>query len=97
MYLEHIDALSAKIGDLNKQMKAAAKSSTKVRRLTSMPGVGLQTALAIDAFAPAMSSFKRGRDFSAWLGLVPKQKSTGGKSRLPPEFSRFKPDATSAL
>lgn len=82
MYLEHINALSAKIGDLNKQMQAAAKSSDKVRRLTSMPGVGLQTALAIEAFAPDMSCFKRGRDFSAWLGLVPKQNSTGGKSRL---------------
>lgn len=47
-----------------------------------MPGVGLQTALAVEAFAPDMNCFKRGRDFSAWLGLVPQQRSTGGKARL---------------
>ncbi len=48
----------------------------------TMPGVGEQTALAIEAFAPDMSCFKRGRDFAAWLGLVPLQHSTGGKDRL---------------
>jgi transposase len=63
-------------------MKKAVKSSDEVQRLISMPGVGLQTALAIEAFAPDMKAFKRGRDFSAWLGLVPKQHSTGGKERL---------------
>ena len=47
-----------------------------------MPGVGPMTALAVEAFAPDMSCFRRGRDFSAWLGLVPKQHSTGGKDRL---------------
>ena len=40
------------------------------------------TALAIEAFAPSMMSFRRGRDFSAWLGLVPRQHSSGGKERL---------------
>ena len=44
-----------------------------------MPGVGLQTALAFEAFAPDMSCFERGRDLAAWLGLVPMQHSTGGK------------------
>lgn len=82
MYLDHIDGFREKIGDLDKKMKEAAKSSAVIRRLTSMPGVGLQTAQAIEAFAPDMSSFKNGRCFSAWLGLVPLQKSTGGKSRL---------------
>jgi hypothetical protein len=42
----------------------------------------MQTAMAVGAFAPDMTCFKRGRDFSAWLGLVPKQHSTGGKNRL---------------
>lgn len=40
------------------------------------------SALAIETFAPDMASFRRGRDFAAWLGLVPKQHSTGGKARL---------------
>ena len=82
IYIEHISILSEKISDLTTTMKETVKSSDKISRLTSMPGVGLQTALAIEAFAPDMSLFKRGRDFSAWLGLVPKQHSTGGKDRL---------------
>ncbi len=47
-----------------------------------MPGVGPITALAIEAFAPPMESFERGRDFAAWLGLVPRQASSGGRTRL---------------
>lgn len=82
IYLDHIDNLSEKISDLTTRMKEAVKSSSEVHRLTSMPGVGLHTALAIEAFAPDMSHFKRGRNFSAWLGLVPKQHSTGGKDRF---------------
>lgn len=47
-----------------------------------MPGVGPQTALAISGFAPPMESFKRGRDFAAWLGLVSRQYTSGGKEQL---------------
>ena len=46
------------------------------------PGIGPITALALEAFAPPMEGFRRGRDFSAWLGLVPRQHTTGGKPRL---------------
>lgn len=53
-----------------------------MKRLQTVPGVGLQTAMAIETFAPDPTCFSRGRDFSAWLGLVPRQNSTGGKSRL---------------
>ena len=52
------------------------------RRLQTMPGVGPITALAIETFAPPMDVFKRGRDFAAWLGLAPRQHSTGGKQVL---------------
>ena len=48
----------------------------------TVPGIGPITAMAIQAFAPPMESFQRGRDFSAWLGLVPRQHTTGGKPRL---------------
>ena len=47
-----------------------------------MPGVGPITAMAIETFAPPMEVFQRGRDFAAWLGLVPVQHSTGGKQVL---------------
>src|SRR5690606_3868860 len=62
--------------------KDLANETDTARRLQTMPGVGPLTALAVDAFAPEMEQFKRGRDFSAWLGLVPRQYSTGGKERL---------------
>jgi len=52
------------------------------RGLQTMPGVRPMTALAVEAFAPDMAQFFCGRDFAAWLGLVPMQHSTGGKSRL---------------
>ncbi|MBO6899690.1 MAG: IS110 family transposase [Shimia sp.] len=82
VYVDHIEQLTAKISDATEAMKAAAKVSETAKRLQTMPGIGVQTAMAIEAFAPDMTCFKRGRDFSAWLGLVPKQHSTGGKSRL---------------
>ena len=66
----------------DKQIKELAKESDVARRLQTMPGVGPMTALAIEAFAPDMAQFSCGRGFAAWLGLVPLQSSTGGKSRL---------------
>lgn len=62
-----------------KEMAATAET---VRRLQTMPGVGPRTVLAVEAVAPAMQNFKRGRDFVTWLGLVPRQHSSGGKERL---------------
>ncbi len=47
-----------------------------------MPGIGPMTAVAIDVLAPPAENFRSGRDFAAWVGLVPGQHSTGGKTRL---------------
>jgi transposase len=66
-------------------MKATIQEATRgatMRRLQTMPGVGPITATAIETFAPPMAVFQRGRDFAAWLGLVPRQHSTGGKPLL---------------
>lgn len=65
-----------------KQIGALATQTDTARRLQTMPGVGPVSALAVEAFAPPMESFRRGRDFAAWLGLVPRQHSSGGKERL---------------
>jgi len=65
-----------------KTLKTVAAETETARRLQSMPGVGPLTALAVEAFAPDMAQFSCGRDFAAWLGLVPRQHSTGGKERL---------------
>ena len=73
---------SARIDVKSKKMKALAAETDTARRLQTMPGVGPLTALAVEAFAPDMAQFKCGRDFAAWLGLVPRQYSSGGKERL---------------
>ena len=55
-------------------LRAATASISRLTRA--------MTALAVEAYAPEMSSFRCGRDFAAWLGLVPRQHSSGGKERL---------------
>jgi len=82
VYLDQIAIYSKRVADLDKKLRVAATSNETTARLQTMPGVGPITAMAIEAFAPPMHSFRRGRDFAAWLGLVPRQKSTGGKQIL---------------
>jgi transposase len=81
-YLDHIGRLDAEISALDKQLRQSARDDEASKRLQTMPGIGPITAAAIEAFAPPMTTFKRGRDFAAWLGLVPRQHSSGGKPRL---------------
>ncbi|MEX2745781.1 IS110 family transposase [Rhizobium mongolense] len=80
--LAQIAEKTARIDDKTKKIGEMAKQTDIARRLQTMPVVGPMTAMAIEAFAPAMGSFRRGRDFAAWLGLVPRQFSSGGKERL---------------
>lgn len=80
--LAQIAEKTARITERNKKLSALACQSDRARRLQTMPGVGPLTAVAVEAFGPDMAQFKRGRDFAAWLGLVPKQHSSGGKERL---------------
>ena len=82
VYLEQIEILSGQVAELQKRMRAEAAHAETMKRLQTMPGVGPITAVAIESFAPAMTTFRRGRDFAAWLGLVPRQHSTGGKQKL---------------
>jgi len=82
LYLEQIAGLSAEIEGLDKRIAAAAKQSDVARKLQTMPGIGPVCAMAITTFAPDMCEFRRARDFSAWLGLVPRQHSSGGKQKL---------------
>lgn len=80
--LEQIGQLEARVDDLKKQIDTPSRQAETTRRLRTMPGVGPILALAVETFAPPMESFIRGRDFAAWLGLVPLQKSSGGKQRF---------------
>jgi transposase len=80
--VRQIEAIDAEIAAIDETIKALAKSDEKARRLMTIPGVGPLTAQAIVATVPDMSAFAGPRDFAAWLGLTPRQDSTGGKPRL---------------
>lgn len=82
MHLDRIAALTAQIDDVMAKIKVIGTASRDARILRSMPGIGPICAMAIEAFAPPMETFKSGRDFAAWLGLIPRQYSSGGKQVL---------------
>ncbi|WP_108260220.1 IS110 family RNA-guided transposase [Mangrovicoccus ximenensis] len=74
--------LDARIAAFDKEIVAVARADEAMRRLTSIPGIGPINATALVAAIGDASAFTKGRDLSAWLGLVPKQATTGGKPRL---------------
>jgi len=71
VFLDQLDGLSKTIAELEKATVQEATRGATMRRLQTMPGVGPITAMAIETFAPPMAVFRPGRDFAAWLGLVP--------------------------
>jgi transposase len=77
-----LTALEENIAVLDVEISRRSKEDALARRLMTIPGVGPITATAIAALAPAVETFRAGRDFAAWLGLTPLQKSSGGKQRL---------------
>jgi transposase len=79
-----LKGLDEKIDLLDHKLAERAREDQVVQRLMSIPGIGPITAAAIAALAPPTRSFRRGRDFAAWLGLTPVQRSTGGKQKLGP-------------
>ena len=76
-----IDRIAARLAQIDKLMTRRHRASEASRRLGHIPGVGLVGALSFATRVDA-SQFRSGRHFAAWLGLVPKQHSTGGKTRL---------------
>lgn len=74
--------LEGEIGKLDAEITRRAKANDVARRLMTVPGIGPLIATAIAVLAPPAETFRKARDFAAWLGLVPRQHSTGGKQRL---------------
>lgn len=81
-YLRQIEAVDIEVATLEVMIKKGALKTQEARRMQTMPGVGPMSAMAIQAFCPPAENFRKGRDFAAWLGLAPRQHSTGGKDRL---------------
>lgn len=79
---EELMQLDRRIDQLDQQLKTVAREDDRARRLDQIPGIGPITATALLARIPDPTRFRRGRDLSAWLGLVPGQRSSGGKERL---------------
>ena len=82
IYLEQIARLTEVVERLADELETASRTDATLRRLRTIPGIGPVTAGAVAAFAPDLDTFDSGRNFAAWLGLVPRQRSTGGKVKL---------------
>ena len=80
--VERIKAMSEDMLAIEKRLGLQLKTDPQMQRVAQIPGVGLLTATAAIATMGEASAFKSGREFCAWLGLVPEQTGSGGKVRL---------------
>jgi transposase len=79
--IDSVAALTDRVSRLDREIAKRAKEEDVPARLMTIPGVGPFTATAIAALAPPTETFHKGRDFAAWLGLTPVQRSSGGKQK----------------
>jgi transposase len=79
-----LEALQTLIGSIEKRIKTQHRANEESQRVETIPGIGVIGATAIAATIVDPRAFRSGRDFAAWIGLVPRQDSTGGKQKLGP-------------
>jgi transposase len=79
-----LQALQTMIGSIEKRLLVQHRANPASKRLQSIPGIGIIGASAIAATVTDPKAFRSGRDLAAWIGLVPRQDSTGGKQKLGP-------------
>ena len=80
--LAHVRLLDERVAVYARELKQHARRNARARRIQELSGVGPISASAIVSSVADAHEFKNGRQFAAWLGLIPKQYSTGGKTRL---------------
>ena len=80
--VRQVEDLDARIAGLDREIARRHRDSEVSQRLATIPGVGPITASAVAATISDASLFRSGRELAAWLGLVPRQNSSGGKERL---------------
>ena len=80
--LEHAERLATKVRQYEQEIRLGVRDNELARRAQTRQGIGPITASALVATVGNGRDFKNGRQFAAWLGLVPRQYSTGGKTRL---------------
>jgi len=76
------DELDRRIAAFDAEFAAMARTDDRARRLTGIPGIGALNATALVAAVGSAATFNKGRDLAAWLGLVPRQATTGGRPKL---------------
>jgi transposase len=79
---EDMKRLDVRIKEVTREIEVLASKDDRARRLMTVPGIGPLGATALLATAGDANQFKKARDLAAWLGLVPRQQSTGGKTTL---------------
>ena len=79
---DQLRAVDAHVLAIDEQIEAWQRESAAAQALKTIPGIGALISAALAAHVPDPSIFRSGRDFAAWLGLVPRQNSSGGKERL---------------
>jgi transposase len=79
-----LEAVQTLIGSIEKRIKTQHRANEASQRVETIPGIGVIGATAIAATIVDPRVFRSGRDFAAWIGLVPRQDSTGGKQKLGP-------------
>ncbi|MCO3951283.1 IS110 family transposase, partial [Pseudomonas aeruginosa] len=79
---DELQTLEARIARLERQIQAHVRGDARIQRLLAVEGIGPISASAVAASAGDARQFRTGRQFAAWLGLVPRQHSTGGQPRL---------------
>jgi transposase len=77
-----LQAVQTMIGSIEKRIVGQHRSNEASKRLETIPGIGVLGATTITAVVTDPKIFRSGRDFAAWIGLVPRQDSTGGKQKL---------------
>ena len=82
LFFDLIAELSKRIDELTRHLRQIARQNDVAKRLMTMPGIGPVTAVSIAVLAAPPEMFSKGRDFAAWVGLAPRQHSTGGRTRL---------------
>ena len=80
--IEELNTLEARIASLSEEIETLATKDEACQRLMTVPGIGVIISSAVVSAIGTGGAFKQGRDFAAWLGLVPRQVSTGGRTKL---------------
>jgi transposase len=76
---KHLKLLERQVDEIEAQIKAWHRASDESAKLEKVPGIGPMTASALVASVGDAKNFDNGRQFAAWLGVVPRQHSSGGK------------------